>query len=875
MLPSRTRLVCLGLSLLFASSKCPTGSAEPAQTVQVAAETLTNEELAKLPGGPVERFELADGTVVLLQVVEGLPCTSVTLRVPIGAIHDPPGRAGLTQVLAQLQSRSPLGHPQGSLLLQLESIGAKTSYRVLPECTIFSETVPSQHLEWMLGVATARLKLNKWAGNEVQHQLRIVTESWARQHTQPARFQRQKLLAALYGLLSPDISQTSPMELEQFCLQNWNFGSARPAATLTVVGGFSAQEVRKLLSKLNSNGKNQPGEVRSAGSHTFGAALQQPQGTSVEWMFRLPVNPKELAALTVIDASFRGRPGWETALSFEENSYTVKIDLQGRSVLSAESEFSEALQSAPFRLANPVALKTCQSLALRRFYRHFDDCQSRSAQLACNEGIGQLGRLASYPGYIRGLTSSELSALAPNIFDTTKATKIAPADSPNAAGVTIAAPAETNEASGNKRVSSEGPNYRAKPASTHPFTRLELDKGITILVQPVRDLPTVTIRGFVSGGNALDTAALAGRSELLTATLEQRIQAHPLWPDSGLDLKLSCASNYISIDGWAPKDALEDWFEVLVTALSPQAVNAAEMNRSRNELSARWQNDTRDLETVAYRRWLSSLFSPDHPLGRSSADCLNSLPNLSMDTINQHWAKICRPNRLVLTFSGDISMADITQKLGPKIGRLAAPDESPSNVELSLARNQENPQRQKMTWRRSDSALILTGTLAPSRKDPDYYAFSLLSQILGGNSVSGRLPLRLKNRDGLASSIQSRFLSGMGPQPMLISARVSPQSVEQSLKAIEEEVERLRTSQVSRAELEQAVANLEGQLQVSQGSSFGRAAILRNIELFHLSDDYTNGFAGLYRNLSPKDIQEVAKRRLNPKNFSILTVEPE
>ena len=109
---------------------------------------------------------------------------------------------------------------------------------------------------------------------------------------------------------------------------------------------------------------------------------------------------------------------------------------------------------------------------------------------------------------------------------------------------------------------------------------------------------------------------------------------------------------------------------------------------------------------------------------------------------------------------------------------------------------------------------------------------------------------------------------------MLIGARVAPAQIDAALTAIQEEVERLRNEPVSKAELEQAVANLEGQLQVSQSSSFGRASLLRNIELFRLSDEYGNGFAGLYRTLGPKELQEVAKRRLDPKSFVTLTVEP-
>ncbi len=523
-------------------------------------------------------------------------------------------------------------------------------------------------------------------------------------------------------------------------------------------------------------------------------------------------------------------------------------------------------------------LKTCRSLALRRFYRHFDEVQQRALQLACNEGFEQLNRLAAYPGKIRGLTAAQLADLGPKFLAPGLAAKATPiplgTDVPKSEVAPEPELTVESQNSSRRAKLATSPNYALKPTSAPSFSRLEMDKGITILVQTVHDLPTVSVRGFVNGGSGLDTASMAGRSELLTGSLEQRVTNHPLWPDSALDLRLISSNSYISIEGWTPKDALDDWFEILTSALSPQAITTENLEAARALQNAKWISDATDADTVAYQKWLSLLYNADHPLGRSGLDTKVSADQLSLISINQHWAKVCRPNRLVLAFSGDITLSEVAAKFSPRISRLAAPDESAGRFELATARNVTGATREKLVSKNPNSALVLTGTLAPSRKDPDYYAFSLLNQILGGPSASSRLSIRLKNRDNLASSVQSRFLSGIGPQPMLIGARVAPAQIDAALTAIQEEVERLRNEPVSKAELEQAVANLEGQLQVSQSSSFGRASLLRNIELFRLSDEYGNGFAGLYRTLGPKELQEVAKRRLDPKSFVTLTVEP-
>ncbi len=863
--------------------------------VQTTAQVNSATAESDLPGGAVERIVTNDGMIVLMQSVDSLPCASVAVRVPVGSLADPATRAGLTQLLAQLQNRSPLGYPNGSLLVQLESIGAKSGYRVFPQSTVFYETVPNQHLNWLLQMSLERAKSGKWPSGEVQHQAKLLIDSWNRVSQQPQKLQHLRLNSALEGVaLSGQMAPFKPIELEQHALQVWNWDQSAPqqnpqkAVVVSIVGGFSPASVRDFLQKQGRLDK----QSRGSNADPFGAplsvqkpkvklatplAITQAGGKSVEWTFRLPDSADQLAALTIIDASFRGRPGWTTQLSFEENTYSISVSTNDKTSLEAEAEIRNQLSGAVLKLSDPEVLKTCQSLALRRFYRHFDDIQQRALQLACNEGFEQSNRLAAYPGKIRSLTAAQLAELAPQFLQPSLAAKCTPV-AVVADGLTPESAPESessNEGTGSSRRAklAASPNYSLKTTTAPAFNRLEMDKGITILVQTVRDLPTVSVRGFVNGGSGLDTASLAGRSELLTASLEQRVFNHPLWPDSALDLRLGTASNYISIEGWTPKDALDDWFEILTTALSPQAISQQDLDAARVIQNTKWISEATEPDTMAYQKWLSLLYSADHPYGRSGLDTKVSADQLTLTNINQHWAKVCRPNRLVLAFSGDVSLSEVANKFSSRIPRLAAPDESAGRFELATARNVTATTREKLLSKTSGS-LLLTGTLAPQRKDPDYYAFSLLNQILGGPSVTSRLSLRLKNRDHLASSIQSRFLSGSGPQPMLISARVVPGQVEAAYAAIEEEVERLRKEPVSKAELEQAVANLEGQLQVSQSSSFGRAALLRNIELFRLSDEYGNGFAGLYRTLGPKDLLEVAKRRLDPKTFVTLTVEP-
>ncbi|CAN0237924.1 unnamed protein product, partial [Phaeothamnion confervicola] len=390
------------------------------------------------------------------------------------------------------------------------------------------------------------------------------------------------------------------------------------------------------------------------------------------------------------------------------------------------------------------------------------------------------------------------------------------------------------------------------------FQRLELDRGITILVQNVPDVPTVTVRGFISGGMNLDPAALAGRAQIVAAAMEERGHG---------ELHFSAQPQFLGIDGWTSRDGIAEWLRQLAGALSPQALGSGPFELGRSRAQAVWQAEA--AEQQAYEQWLGLLYGDDNPYGRDARRYLDTSKTVTVGQANELLGQLTRPNRLTLVFSGSITTQEIAQLLTPLISTLAAQDATPSALPVGVAKTPgEKPPVVHVSG--ASSPLVLTGTLAPSRNDPDYYAFAILNQILGGESVGGRLAVRLRDKDGIATVTQSRFLAGQGPMPFLISLRVRPGRVQEALAGLEAELERLRTTPVSDYELQRAIHSLEGTLQVSQANGVGRSNLLRSMELFHLPDTYV----GSYRGVTAKQIQEVAQRRLAPGGFATVILEP-
>ena len=108
---------------------------------------------------------------------------------------------------------------------------------------------------------------------------------------------------------------------------------------------------------------------------------------------------------------------------------------------------------------------------------------------------------------------------------------------------------------------------------------------------------------------------------------------------------------------------------------------------------------------------------------------------------------------------------------------------------------------------------------------------------------------------------------------LIHDANKSPDEI---IKAIDEEVERLQTTPVSKAELDLALVKQRSQLYAEYESQvgFGRANLLAAFALFDADPGRINRLEDEFRKVTPELIQKTAREFLRPTNRTILTIIP-
>jgi predicted Zn-dependent peptidase len=172
----------------------------------------------------------------------------------------------------------------------------------------------------------------------------------------------------------------------------------------------------------------------------------------------------------------------------------------------------------------------------------------------------------------------------------------------------------------------------------------------------------------------------------------------------------------------------------------------------------------------------------------------------------------------------------------------------------------------------SEQAHLYAGHTTVPRNHPSMPALDLLGVVLGaGAGLSGRLPERIREREGLAYTVDCATASGAGIDPgrLVVYAGTSPKTAAQAEKAVREELRRLVDEGVEKEELEEARSYLIGRDPFRRETARQWADLLAEAELYGLPTDRPGWQVERLRALRHRDVEEVARCFLRPDDVRV------
>jgi zinc protease len=231
--------------------------------------------------------------------------------------------------------------------------------------------------------------------------------------------------------------------------------------------------------------------------------------------------------------------------------------------------------------------------------------------------------------------------------------------------------------------------------------------------------------------------------------------------------------------------------------------------------------------------------------------------------------------------SGDIETKQTLQWVRQYFGGIPS-SRLPARPDISEPR-QEKEKRANKDDANANRPALSVGYHAPPRDTPEYYAMGLIDQLLVQGADS-RLYQSLVQKHGFTGTVSggtNPLLGSMfdinGPALWMVwLIHDADKKTDDILEAIDEEIVRLQSTPVSKADLELALVKRRSRLyaEYEQFVGFGRANLLAAYALFDDNPGKINQLENEFRKVTPALIQKTAREYLRSTNRTILTVTP-
>jgi predicted Zn-dependent peptidase len=247
-----------------------------------------------------------------------------------------------------------------------------------------------------------------------------------------------------------------------------------------------------------------------------------------------------------------------------------------------------------------------------------------------------------------------------------------------------------------------------------------------------------------------------------------------------------------------------------------------------------------------------------------------TIDNISRDDLVAFHKRFYHPNNMMLAACGDFDTREMIKKIeaafaGWQKGEVKL-------AEMPKVRYEFRPTVNQIRKDDINQSNIYMGHIGGLVSDPDYFALVVMNRILGGG-FTGRLFKNVRSREGLAYSVFGTYSSNYTfPGVFYVGCQTKSESTVHAIRAMMEEVRKIRESEVTDEELALAkdsflnafVFNFD-----SKGEVVGR---LMTYEYFGYPPDFLQKTKANVEKVSKADVLRVAREHLKPDKMQILAV---
>ncbi len=407
------------------------------------------------------------------------------------------------------------------------------------------------------------------------------------------------------------------------------------------------------------------------------------------------------------------------------------------------------------------------------------------------------------------------------------------------------------------------------------YQKTTLDNGLRILTENMPHTRSVSLCIFIGTGSRYEDDAQAGISHFTEHLLFKGTSKRP----TSKDISEGIEGVGGILNGGTDKEITIYWskvaqhhfstaLDVLVDMLLNSTFDPKEIEKERHVIMEEIHM-CRDVPAQQVDMLIDELLWYNHPLGREIAGTKESVAAITRNTMLDYLKSRYLPGNTVVAVAGNIRHREAVTAVKRVMGKWA--DSKLTGQFLAYKEPKKVPQL-RIENRDTEQTHLCLGLPGLSLFDPRRFALNLLNVVLG-EGMSSRLFAEVRDKLGLAYSISSFVDHFQDTGSMTVSAGVDAKNLQAAVKAIVEQLARLKEP-IPEPELTKAREMSKGRLLLRMEDSRSVAGWLGGQEILLRKIMTLDEAIAIIDAITAEELQQVARDIIKGNKLRMAVVGP-
>ena len=396
--------------------------------------------------------------------------------------------------------------------------------------------------------------------------------------------------------------------------------------------------------------------------------------------------------------------------------------------------------------------------------------------------------------------------------------------------------------------------------------------GIKAWLVEEHGIPFTALEIRFLGGTSLDRPGKRGEVNLMTALIEEGAgdldsQGFAAARDAlAAKFKFRSDTDGVGVSVQFLTENRDQAVDLLHLALTKPRFDADAVERVRGQVLAGLTSDAKDPDAIAGKILRARAYG-DHPYGSVGDGTGDSVKALTREDMLAAFAGAVARDRIYVAAAGDISAAELGLLLDRLLGDLpAAGAKGPGRVELA-----------------AKGGVVVEAFPGPQSAisfyqggikfdDPDYFAASILNEVLGGSGFSSRLMDEIREKRGLTYGVGTGLAAYDKAEIMSGGLATSNENAAEAMQVIRGIWVDLAANGITQKELDDTKTYMTGAYPLRFDGNGTIASILVGMQILGLPTDYPAKRNARVEAVTLADVKRVAERLLTPEKLFFVVV---